>query len=583
LLILVPLITGSRASLAQERPRIVFSRLQPVRIGLFLADRDGGNERPLLPATGLDYNPSFSADGKWILFTSERGGSADIYRVHPDGSGIQQLTDSPSYDDQAALSPDGHTLAFVSTRDHGTADIWLLDLASRGSTNLTRNKSGNFRPSWSPDGQWIAFSSDRDTKPGRAEPSWELLQSTAIYLIRSDRAGLRRLTELGKYYGSPQWSADGKRILCYQASPKDCEDPRSDGSATSQIVCVDVETKAITPLTSGPGFKLSPRYLDEQEIGYEEKTREHPRLAFVGGREGAGGQFHNPAWSADKSLVVYDKAVWGEPHRMTPTFSRDPAFELFLTESFPAYSPDGKQLLTAVGGEGPGTLYVMDASGSNRHKIFAAKETIVFPSWSPDGQYILFAMGGFFKRPIEPGQLAMVRADGSDFRTLTHGQASSGFPSWAPDGKRIVYRVMGKGEQGLRILSLDDPNITRLTTEYDTFPVWSPRGDLIVFTSFRDGDYEIYRIRPDGSELRKMTNDHGNDGHAIWSPDGDWIVFSSSRMGFKDEVMRTIRGPQPYGELFAMHPDGSDVRQLTDNQWEDSTAAWLPQRMTDRR
>jgi Tol biopolymer transport system component len=356
-----------------------------------------------------------------------------------------------------------------------------------------------------------------------------------------------------------------------------------DGSATSQIVFVHVETKAITPLTSGRGFKLSPRYLDAQNIGYEEKTKEHPGLAFVGGREGAAGQFHNQAWSPDKKIVVYDKPVTGTPNRMTPAFSRDPAFQLFLTDNFPAYSPDGKQLVTATGGEGPGALFVMDASGLNRRKVFDGTQTIVFPSWSPDGEHILFAMGGFFKRPITPGQLAMVRPDGSDFRTLTHGEASSGFPSWAPDGKRIVYRVMGKSEQGLRILSLDNSNITSLTTEYDTFPAWSPRGDLIVFTSFRDGDYEIYTIRPDGSELRKLTNDHGNDAHATWSPDGNWIAFSSSRMGFKDEVMRIIRGPQPYGELFVMHPDGSGVRQLTDNQWEDATAAWLPQRLTDRR
>ena len=49
-------------------------------------------------------------------------------------------------------------------------------------------------------------------------------------------------------------------------------------------------------------------------------------------------------------------------------------------------------------------------------------------------------------------------------------------------------------------------------------------------------------------------------------------------MGFKDEVMRMDSGPQPYGEMFAMREDGSDVRQLTDNQWEDATPAWLPRK-----
>ena len=91
---------------------------------------------PFLPHPSLDYNPSFSPDERWILFTSERGGSADIYRAHLDGSGLERLTDAPAFDDQAELSPDGTTLAFVSSRS-GNADIWLLDLRTRQMRNVT--------------------------------------------------------------------------------------------------------------------------------------------------------------------------------------------------------------------------------------------------------------------------------------------------------------------------------------------------------------------------------------------------------------------------------------------------------------
>src|ERR1700693_1614084 len=114
---------------AEEPARLLFSRVGPTRIGLFLANANNSNERALLPADSLDYNPSFSTDRKWIVFTSERGGSADIYRVHPDGSGLERLTDDPAFDDQGALSPDGSTLAFVSSRK-GFANLWLQDLSS---------------------------------------------------------------------------------------------------------------------------------------------------------------------------------------------------------------------------------------------------------------------------------------------------------------------------------------------------------------------------------------------------------------------------------------------------------------------
>ena len=170
LLLSALLVAASPQAFPDDKNRIVFSRLAPVRIGLFLSDADGRNERPLLPASNLDYDASFSADGKWIIFTSERGGSADIYRVHPDGAGLEQITDGPSYDDQAALSPDGRTLVFVSTRDDGTANIWLLDRAKHRYSNLTKNTNGNFRFAWSPNGKWIAFTPDRDTRSAVQNP-----------------------------------------------------------------------------------------------------------------------------------------------------------------------------------------------------------------------------------------------------------------------------------------------------------------------------------------------------------------------------------------------------------------------------
>lgn len=96
---------------------------QPGQIGLFVAAADGSNERALVTPADADYDPAWAPDGASIVFTSERSGSADLYRVNRDGTGLERLTDSSSYDDQAAYAPNGKQLVFVTTRAGGAADL----------------------------------------------------------------------------------------------------------------------------------------------------------------------------------------------------------------------------------------------------------------------------------------------------------------------------------------------------------------------------------------------------------------------------------------------------------------------------
>ena len=164
---------GGAAPAAQER--IFVDQWSPTESVLIIADADGANRRKLVAGSERDYNASFSFDDEWVVFTSERHGSADIFRVRTDGMGLERLTDDPAFDDQAALSPDGRSLAFVSTRGAGSTDIHLLDLQSGEVRNLTETPGGDYRPSWSPDGRMLAFSSDRGKPPRMAAGRWEHL------------------------------------------------------------------------------------------------------------------------------------------------------------------------------------------------------------------------------------------------------------------------------------------------------------------------------------------------------------------------------------------------------------------------
>jgi Tol biopolymer transport system component len=220
------------------------------------------------------------------------------------------------------------------------------------------------------------------------------------------------------------------------------------------------------------------------------------------------------------------------------------------------------------------------------------------PRWSPPGDAIVFSIGTFaaFYRGLDVqfrtredrmeggAQIAIIHPDGTGFRELTSGAENKSFPSMAPDGKQVVYRSFGRNGGGLRVLDIDRQTERTLTNGYDNFPVWSPRGDLIAFSRQVDGNFEIFTIKPDGGGLRQLTHARGNDAHVSWSPDGEWIVFGSERMGFKDEGIYTD-APQPYGELFVMRYDGSQLQQLTDNQWEEGAPTWVPHEtrpLTDR-
>src|SRR5262249_24908953 len=99
---------GSLAG-AGRKGVMLMNRIGPSASELYIANPDGTDERKLLAESVFDYHASYGADGKWIVFTSERAGAgqADVYRARVDGTAIERLTDSEAVDDQAVLSPDG--------------------------------------------------------------------------------------------------------------------------------------------------------------------------------------------------------------------------------------------------------------------------------------------------------------------------------------------------------------------------------------------------------------------------------------------------------------------------------------------
>jgi Tol biopolymer transport system component len=570
---------------------MLMNRIGPSVSELFIANTDGTNEHKLFEKSGFDYHASFSPDGKWIVFTSERSGSgqSDIYRVRTDGTGLEQLVDNPAFDDQAVLSPDGKTMAFVSSRDTKTSNIWLLDIQTKKLTNLTEKKgitgdpmkpNGFFRPAWSPDGQWIAFASDRNTEwVGHTQgKGWEHVQALKIYIIKPDGSGLRTISEDGLCSGSPEWSADGKTLVFYEMNPEDTWNARTSFGASraiSQIVTFDLTTNTKTVKTTGPGLKLLPQFVGN-EIGYLIKGGPNEGIGYTNGIS-IKQNLRSPSWSPDGKTMIFEKQSRKPRQQNELLYSWDKDFEYRYTDVFPSFSSEGKLLLTEK--DDNSSIAHMDADGSNRKRIFNATQGEAFsPAWSPDGQKVVFGYGGFFQgRATRTAKLVLVNKDGTGVEDLTTGTPNAGFPSYSPDGKHIVYRIWSKDAVGLRIMNLEDKSVQELTNDYDNVPFWSPDGTKILFTrKHGNNNFDVFTIKPDGTDLQQLTTFPANDAHAVWTADGKQILWSCGDYGFKEEAALSDNTFQPYGVIFIMNADGTGKRPLTDSIWEDSMPCFVP-------
>ena len=160
---------------------------------------DGTDLVELVSANAIeDYEPAWSPDYKKIVFTSNRGGSRNIFIANADMTGLMQLT-SGLWAINPSFSPDGSKIVFATATLSGNGDIWTKDLATGATRQLTTDPAADAGPKWSPDGTRIAFTSYRS---GESE----------VYIMNADGTNQTRLTYCGVGCGQPDWSPNGKSL-----------------------------------------------------------------------------------------------------------------------------------------------------------------------------------------------------------------------------------------------------------------------------------------------------------------------------------------------------------------------------------
>ena len=166
--------------------------------------------------------------------------------------------------------------------------------------------------------------------------------------------------------------------------------------------------------------------------------------------------------------------------------------------------------------------------------------------------------------------------------TMASGKRASGnsdnFPSWSPNGQQIAFASDRDGNFEIYVMDADGSNLRRLTNngDRDVYPSWSPDGQQIAFVSDRDGNFEIYVMDADGSNPENRTNNPDSDGAPSWSPDGQQIAFMSNRDGNSEIYVigwgvfsRLTHDPTdaPAWDRFpSWSPDGQQIAFVSDRE-----------------
>ncbi|VAH27536.1 unnamed protein product [Triticum turgidum subsp. durum] len=483
------------------------------------ASAEGLAERRHTDGVSINFNAQFADEGgEEVAFVSERTGSAGLFLCRPGSDRAVPLpaVEGSLFHDRPTVR--GGRLYFVSA--HEKPDGWFRSWAAVYATDLGSEETV------------------RVTPRGVADMSPAVSVSGELLAVAS--------------YGERPWAFDFHELETEQF--------------TSVTSLLNPELHHYNPFFSPSGARL----------GYHR---------FRG------------AGAPGDSLIPYRQPV------------RSPVSSVRMLRvhgSFPSFSPDAKYL--ALNGDffkSPGVT-ILRADGSKRW-VLAKQPNLFYTSWSPSESGVVFTSAGpIFETPKATVRVARIEFDPTELtddrgdvdvavKELTRPEAGNdAFPAVSPCGRWLVFRSGRSGHKNLYIVDAarGEETIRRVTDGewIDTMPSWSPDGELIAFSSNRHEPgnaavFSIYLVRPDGTGLRRVhvagppgsaEADRERINHVCFSPDGEWLLFTANLGGV---VAEPVSGPnqfQPYGDLYVCRLDGSGVRRLTCNAYENGTPTWGP-------
>jgi serine/threonine protein kinase/Tol biopolymer transport system component len=429
-------------------------------------------------------------------------------------------------------------LAVVAAYLRPRADGGAAAPVQASFTRLTDQEGSETFPSASPDGHEFAYV--KLTSPGNLD----------IYSQRIGGSNFRNLTADSPADDTqPAFSPDGASIAFRS---------ERDGGGIFLMGATGESVRRLTSFGYNPAWSPDGKEVVVATEGitspaWRSSVSQLWRIEVADGsrRLVSPGDAVQPSWSPHGRRIAY----WGIPDGKaqrdlwtvaaargrsigTPVRVTDDAY---LNWS-PAWSPDGRYLYYASDRGGSMNLWrvpIEEGSG----KVLGAPEPITTPSASSGlpsltrrGHRILYAVddsnANIYRAGFDPEGAAVA----GPLQPVTQGSRFIRYAEPSPDGRWIAYDTSAPQED-LFVMRADGTELRRLTndTAKDRVPRWSPDGSRLLFFSNRGGKYEAWTVRPDGSGLRQATQVAGEPVfNPIWSPDGRRIVAA---LGFARSML----------------------------------------------
>jgi len=232
---------------------------------------------------------------------------------------------------------------------------------------------------------------------------------------------------------------------------------------------------------------------------------------------------------------------------------------------YPSLSPNGRRVLySAFRQENVYEIYSYQLADGSVDRLTNRSGVLTAPEYSPDGERITYTR---WAPNSEKYQIMIMERNGNDQSNIPGIEGWD--PTWSPDGKHILFASNRNGP--IQLFSIrDDGKNLHLVSNLPAMrgrSDWSPDGNYIVTYSGEAWHRELYIMESDGSNARQLTPTGGNSQGPSFSPDGKWVAFTAYFDNYED-----IHGC----EIYIIRTDGTDLRRLTNNDYCDYQPRWGP-------